>query len=175
MPPTPNSLSLNDLQYAFYPIQATDSKTFTGSNTTVAVPIFNLVGSIEVYRIWGVVTTQIGTNHTAAYLRLNDQTAQQAITLATGTTLSAKKAGSLIVKKGLATAAVTLIDNATGVITEPTTLETMFFSPFQATQKTGATTNIEYVYTTTDTPTTGAIQFFIQYRLLAPGSVVTPL
>jgi hypothetical protein len=137
------------------------SQTLAGSNTTVATPIFRITGSIQVVSLYGVVTTDFGANNTAAYYRLNDQTAQPAITLATGTTLSAIKAGSVIVKKGLAAAAVTLLDNSAGRVSEPTTLETAYFSPFAAVKKTGANTDIEFVYSTTDTPTSGVIQHFI--------------
>lgn len=147
--------------------------TFTGSNTTVATPVFRITGSIEVRALWGVVTTALGSNHTAAHWRLNDQTAQPVITLVTGTTLSSIAAGSVIVKKGLVGAALAKLDNAAGVISEPTTLETPYFSPFVFVKKTAATTDIEYVYTTTQTPTTGAIQFFVRWLpITVDGNVI---
>lgn len=156
-------------------ITITNTQVLTANNTTAAVPIFGITGSIEVRGIWGVVTTDLGANHTAAYWRLNDQTAQANITLNTGTTLSAIKAGSVIYKKGLAAAALTKLDNAAGVVSEPTTLETLYYSPFVVVKKTGATTNIEYVYTTTDTPTIGAIQFFLRWLPISTDAQVTPL
>lgn len=152
---------------------ASNVQTINGNNTTVALPLFHVTGTVEIRGLWGVITTDLGVNHTAAYWRLNDQTAQANITLNTGTTLSAKKAGSTIVKKGLAAAALVLLDNAAGVVSEPTTLETTFFSPFVAEKKTAATTDIEYVYTTTDTPTSGAIQFFARFiPLSSDGNLV---
>lgn len=149
------------------------SQTLTGNNTTVAVPLFHIVGSVEIRGLWGIVTTDLGANHTAAYWRLNDQTSQVNITLNTGTTLSAIKAGSTITKKGLATAALTKLDNAAGVVSEPTILETTYFSPFVMVKKNAATTDIEYVYSTTDAPTTGAIQFFVRFLpLSADGTII---
>jgi hypothetical protein len=148
-------------------------KSMTGSNATTAIPLFHITGSVEIRGLWGVITTDLGSAHTAAYWRLNDQTAQVAITLATGTTLSSKKAGSTIVKKGLAATALALVDNAAGAISEPTTLETTFFSPFVAQKKTAAVTDIEYVYTTSQTPTTGAIQFFIRFIPLSADGNIT--
>lgn len=148
--------------------------TFTGSAETVATPIFTVTGTVEVVALYGVITTVLG-NHTAAYFRLNDQTAQANITLNTGTTLTSKTAGSTIVKKGLAAAAVTLLDNATGIVSEPTTLETTYFSPFVAVKKTGATTQIEYLYTTTDEPTTGAITFYCGWVPVSADGRVTPV
>ncbi len=149
------------------------SQTLSASATTASTALFGLTGTVEVLRLWGVITTTLGANHTAAYWRLNDQTAQVNITLNTGTTLSAKTAGSVIVKNGLAAAALVLLDNAAGKVSEPTTLETMYFSPFVLTKKTAATTNIEYTYTTTDAPTSGVIQHFVEYRpLSADGALV---
>jgi hypothetical protein len=145
----------------------------SGNNTTVATPLFHVTGSILILSLYGVVTTDLGANHTAAYWRINDQTAQVALTLATGTTLSAIKAGSLLVKKGLVSAALTKIDNVAGAVSEPTTLETSYFSPIVVTKKTGATTDIEYVYTTTDTPTSGAIQHFVYYMPLSSDGLLT--
>lgn len=140
----------------------TTTTTFVGSGTTVAVPLFHVTGTVKVLGIWGVITTDLA-NHTAASWRLNDQTAQVAITAASGTALTNKKVGSTIVKKDLNTAALTLLDNAAGRVSEPTTLETLYFSPFVAMKKTGAVTDIEYLYTTSDTPTTGAMQFFVNW------------
>lgn len=151
----------------------TKSQTLSANATTASTPLFTLAGTVEVLRLWGVITTTLGANHTAAFWRLNDQAAQVAITVATGTTLSAKVAGSVIVKKGLVGAALVLLDNVAGVVSEPTTLETPYFSPFVITKKTAATTQIEYTYTTTDAPTSGVIQHFVEYRpISADGSLV---
>lgn len=150
-----------------------NSKTLSGNNTTVAVPVFHVTGTVLVYAIWGNITTTLGANNTAAYWRLNDQAAQVDITLATGTTLSGAAAGSTIVKKGLAAAALALLNNSAGRVSEPTTLETLYFSQFVALQKTAATTDIEFVYTTTDTPTSGVINFYVQYIPIGSGSRIT--
>ena len=146
------------------------TKSLTASNETAAVPIFRLTGSVEVRSLFAVVTTIVGSNHTAAYFRLNDQTAQSDITLSTGTTISSAAVGSLLVKKGLAGAALTLLTSAQERVSEPTTLETSYFSPFVIVAKPAANTDIEYVYSTTQTPTTGAIQFFIRWLPLSAGS-----
>lgn len=160
------------------PVQGTgltisNSKTLSGSGATVNVPIFTVSGSVQVLAIWGNVTTVLGANNTAAYWRLNDGTNQSDITLSTGTTLSAANAGSIIVKKGLATAALTLLKADQERVSEPTTLETSYFSPFVAVAKNGTTTNIEFTYTTSDTPTSGVINFYVQYIPLGSGSKIT--
>lgn len=145
-----------------YGITSTKSQTLTGNNTTVVTPLFRISGTVEVRAIYGVVTTVIGANHTAGLYRLNDQTAQVAIS-ASGATLSGLAAGTTIVKKGLAAAALTLLDNAAGRVSEPTTLETSYFSPFVVMKKTDANTDIEYSYATTDAPTSGVIQHFLRW------------
>lgn len=157
-------------------LTTTDTQTLIGNNTTIVVPIFSVTGSVSISALWGVVTTTLGANNTAAYWRLNDQTAQLDITLNTGTTLSGLTAGTTLVKKGLATAALTALSAAAGRVSEPTTLETAYFSPFVVVQKTGnIATNIEFVYTTTDTPTSGVIKFYVQWFPLSPGANIQPL
>lgn len=150
------------------------SKTLTGNNTTVAVPIFSITGTVQCIGIWGVVTTVLGANNTAAYWRLNDGSAQSNITVNTGTTLSTASVGSLIVKKDLASAALTLVSASQERVSEPTTLETAYLSSFVLMQKTGGVaTNVEFVYSTTDTPTSGTINFSIGYVPLSPdGNIV---
>lgn len=164
----------NDSPLAGTGLTLSNSKTLIGNNTTVAVPIFHVTGTVQILALWANITTTLGANCTATYWRLNDQTAQVNVTLNTGTDISAAVAGSTLVKKGLAAAALTFINASAGRITEPTTLETLYFSPFLATQKTGSvTTDIEFVYSTTDTPTSGVINFYVQYVPIGSGSKIT--
>jgi hypothetical protein len=155
--------SQGNLIYPDQGIILSNQKSLSASNTTAAVPLFRLTGSVYVFALWGVVMTVLSSNNTAAYLRLNDQSAQSDITLNTGTTLSSAAVGSLIVKKGLAGAAVTLLTSAQERVSEPTTLETILFSPFLIVKKSAANTDIEFVYTSTNTPATGAIKFYARY------------
>lgn len=152
-----------------------DAQTLSANNTTANVPVFSITGTVLINALYGVVTTALG-NCTAAYFRLNDGSVQSNITLNTGTALTSAGVGSTIVKKDLATAAVALISASQERVSEPTAAEGNYFSPFVAQQKTGAVaTNIEFVYTTTDTPTSGAIQFFVSWYPLTPGATVTAL
>lgn len=162
----------NDQPVQGFGLLISNPKTFTTTGT-VAVPIFHVTGSVNVLALYGIVTTTMG-NSTATYWRLNDQTTTSAITVATGTTLTAAGAGSIIVKKDVASAALTLLNNSQERVSEPTTLETLYFSPFVAVQKVGSIqTDIEFVYTTSDNPTTGAITFYVQYLPLGQGSKIT--
>lgn len=152
-----------------------DSQTLTGSNETKAQALYTITGQVEIRALWGVVTTALGSNVTAAYWRLNDSSNQSDITLNTGTTLSSAGVGTIIVKKGLAAAALTSLTGAQERVSEPTTLETTYFSPFLAVAKNGTTTNIEFVYTTNQTPTTGAIDFYMRWLPLSSTANVTAL
>lgn len=140
------------------------SSTLSASNTTASNIIFNLTGSIQVLALYGVVTTVLSSNITAAFWRLNDQTAQPDISLSTGTTLSSAAVGSVITRKALAATALTFINSSAARITESSAVNLGFFSPFVLTQKTaGVQTDIEFRYTTTNTPATGVIQFFLKW------------
>ena len=147
--------------------------TTNASNATVTPAIFTITGAVEIRALWGVVTTDLGANHTIASWRLNDQTAQIYITAVGGTTLSGIKAGSLITKPGVVATALTKLDNVAGVLVEAAALETPYFTPFIAVKKTGALTQIEYRYATTTQPTTGAIQFFCRFLPLSTDGDVT--
>jgi len=165
----------NGVPDASHGVLSTTKHNLTGNNTTVHDPLFTVTGSIEVLGLWGVVTVALGANNTAAYWRGNDATNTPAITLATGTTLSSAGVGAVIAKRGLAAAALTLVNSDQMRISEPTTLETTFFSPFVLNALNGTTSNIEFVYATTDTPTSGQIQFFLRWLPLSQTSQVTAL
>lgn len=155
-------------------VTSSTTKTLTANNTTAAVPLFSVTGSVMIRRLYGIVTTALGSNQTAVYYRLNDQTAQVAITLATGSVVSNFTVGSTIEKNNLATAAVDVNNASAGIFEDGGGKALPYYQEFKLTQKTGGVaTNIEYVYTTTNTPTTGAIQFFCTYiPLSANGNIV---
>lgn len=167
------SRDANYVPITFDGITTTDSQTLVASNTTATVPIFRITGTVEVTGLYGIVTTDLG-NNTAAYWRLNDQTSQINITLNTGTALTNAKKGSFILKNALNTVALVKKDAVAGAYTETAAAGQVFFQRFAVTQKTGGiNTDIEFVYTTTDTPTTGAIQFFLRWvPLSSDGNVV---
>lgn len=133
------------------------SVTYDASNTTESEVVATLTGSVEPLAIWGQVTTAIGSNHTAAHLRLNDQTNTVDVTLASGTTLSSAAAGSVVAVLGTEADALTLLNNS------QVRQSLDVFIPRIWTKKTGATTTLDHRYTTTQTPTTGVILWNIVY------------
>jgi hypothetical protein len=146
----------------------------TANNTTASNILFRVTGSVEIRGLWGVVTTVLSSNITAAHYRINDQTAQPAISLASGTTLSSAAVGSVITRDRLAATALTFINSSAGRVTEASAVNLQFFSPFVITQKTGGVqTDVEFRYSTTNTPATGAVQFFIKFLPLSEdGNIV---
>lgn len=153
--------------------EVVNSITLVASGATVNVPLFTVTGSVLVHGIWGVVTTTIGVNHTAAHLRTEDQTAQIVLTNATGIALSGLAVGTLVSKTALAAVALTLDDNATAKITESASAGQGVMSPFSVVKKSGAVTTIDYRYTSSDTPTSGAIEWHALWEPLSSDGALT--
>lgn len=151
------------------------SKTTNANNTTASIPLFRFTGTVRVLRLYGVVTTVLGATHTLAHFRFNDQTAQPTLTLAAGLTASAAPVGSLIAKMGLAAAVAVLNTSAAGRVIEPVLLGDEVMPAFLIVAKPGANSDIEYRYTTVDAPTSGQIQFFLEYQPLSADGSVTAL
>lgn len=150
-------------------------QTLSANNTTASTPLFRVTGSVYVKALYAVVTTALGSNVTAAFWRFNDQTAQVAISVATGTTLSSAPAGSLLARISLVSVALTLKSSAAGAVLDPVAATAPdSFMPFVLTQKAGGiNSDIEFTYTTTNTPTSGVLTHFVEWRpLSADGNLV---
>lgn len=155
------------------PIRQYVSVTLNADNTTKSHVLWTVTGAVEILKLGGIVTTVLGSNVTAAHWRIDDQTAQPVITAAAGTTLSSAAAGSVILKTGLAAAALTLIDNSAGRVNHGAAIADNMHCPFIVTKKLNATTTIDFRYTTTNTPTSGVIQFYIEYVNLSVDGALT--
>ena len=154
--------------------KAFKDQTLSGSNTTVATPLFRVTGTVQVTQLYAVVTTALGSNVTAAHWRTNDQTAQVDITLNTGTTLSSAAVGSTILKRALATGALTFLNASAGRVVDTSGgAGTSVLNEFMVVQKTGAVqTDIEFVYTTTNTPTSGVIRHYVEWQPMSDGATL---
>jgi len=155
--------------------KASKTQTLTGNNTTVSTPLFHITGTVHISQLYSVVTTVLGSAVTAAYWRINDQTAQVAISLATGTTLSNAPVGSYLSRHSIVSVALIYTSSAAGAVKDTvaaTAAET--FMPFVVNQKTGGVqTDIEFTYSTTNTPTTGVIQHFVEWQPLSADGFVS--
>jgi hypothetical protein len=143
--------------------------TFSGSGSQ-ADPLFRVTGAVRVYKLWGIVTSAIGSNHTAGQWVLNDQTAVTSITANTGA-LSSFVAGSLLKKTALAATVFTARNANVGSVGEPSAANSDIPSMFDVVAKATANTDIEYRYTTNNS-SGGAVQFFIQYDPLSADGAV---
>jgi len=148
------------------------AQTLSGNNTTVATPLFSVTGAVKVTALYSVVTTLLGSNVTAAHYRVNDATAQTAITLATGSTLSNYTVGSIFARTATAATALQVKISSQGNVLDAFAATVPdFFMPFVVIQKVGdVDTNIEFVYTTTNTPTSGVIKHYVEFEPLTPDS-----
>ena len=171
------SRDANRVPITAFGFKSQTNQTLSGSNTTVATALFRVTGSVYFYALYGIVTTALGSNITAAYWRTNDQTAKVDISLATGTTLSSFAAGSFLTRKSIASVALTGDNASAAKVTDPVAATAPnVFMPFLVTQKTGSVnTDIEFVYTTTNTPTSGVIQHTVQWLPLSDNGAVTVL
>lgn len=157
--------------------KASKTQTLSGNNETVATPLFRITGAVKITELYSVVTTIIGSNATAAHYRVNDQTTTTAITLATGSTIQNYTPGSIFARTGTVSTALQVKISSQGNVLDPFAATVPdFFMPFVVIQKTGSVqTDIEFVYTTTNTPTSGVIQHFVEWQPLSEGSTLTVL
>lgn len=149
-------------------------QTLSGNNTTVSTPLFRVTGSVKVTQLYAIVTTVLGSNVTAAYWRINDQTAQVAISLATGTTLSSLPVGSKLTRNSLVSVALTANSSAAAKVIDPVAATAPdVYMPFEVVQKTGSVqTDIEFTYTTTNTPTSGVIRHYVEWQPMSEGATL---
>lgn len=153
------------------------SATLSANNTTASIALFSLTGAVEVLSLYGIVTTALSSNVTAAYWQLNDQTATPDISLATGTTLSSFQVGSIMTRRSLVSVAMTGINASAGFVQDPVAATAPgVFMPFNIVQKTGGIlTTVDFVYTTTNTPASGVIDFYIGWIPLTETSSITSM
>lgn len=152
--------------------KASKTQTLTGDNATVATPLFRITGSVHISQLYAVIKTAMGSNVTATHWRINDQTAQVAISLATGTALSSLPAGTMLTRHSLVSVALKADTAAAAKVIDPVAATApAVHMPFEIVQKTGGVqTDIEFVYTTTNTPTSGVIQHFVEWQPLSDGA-----
>jgi hypothetical protein len=159
--------------YGDSPFKVSKEITFT-TNGTVIKALFTLTGSVMITRLWGEVTTDLGSNHTAASFSLVETAGSTVyLTAVAGTTLSSIKTGSIIIKDKLVAVAVTKIDNVAGAISESATAGVNIFSPVIVTKKTDAVTTVSYRYITNNT-SLGAMTVHASYYPLSIDGCLTP-
>lgn len=155
--------------------KAFKDQTLAGSNATVSTPLFRVTGTVQITQLYAIVTTALGSNVTAAYWRTNDQTATLPISAAAGTTLSSFAVGSTLTRKSLVSVALTGDNASAAKVIDPVAATAPdVYMPFQVVQKTaGVQTDIEFTYTTTQTPTSGVLRHFVEWQPISDGATLT--
>lgn len=150
------------------PIVITTIKSLTGNNERQAIPIFRATGFLRIKRFTGVVTVNLGANVTQAGWQLNDGITQSDITeTAVGSDLSGLVVGSYMAKEGILTLPMTYFNNTISGVGDGS------FPTFQVLSLPGTPTDIEFIYTTTETPTTGSILFLAEYEPLSSNAFLS--
>lgn len=154
--------------------KAFKDQTLSGNNTTVSTPLFRVTGAVKITQLYAIVTTALGSNVTAAYWRTNDQTAQVAISLATGTTISSFAVGSKLTRKSVVSVALSADNASAAKVIDPVAATAPdVYMPFEVVQKTGGVqTDIEFTYTTTNTPTSGVLRHYVEWQPMSDGATL---
>lgn len=138
---------------------ATKSVTMNANNTTANVNCFQITGTVQLLRIYGILTAKTTlANCTATYFDLFDSTVAVAITKNDGV-LSGMAVGTSMLKLANNLTTAVILDNAAGAYSD------LPFAPCLVQQKTGANTYIRFNYTTTDAPANAVITVYVEYRL----------
>lgn len=175
MPTTTQSFSrdANRIPITQNGLLVTKSYTFSSTGTLV-VPIFTITGTIIINALYGIVTTVLAANHRVGAFRINDQTAQVSLTNATGPTMDTAPVGSLVIADVLAATAASYKSSAAGAVLQPATAGINPFSGSIIVQKTGSIqTDIEYRFTSSTNPTTGAMKFYCGFVPLSDDGNIT--
>jgi hypothetical protein len=167
--PTPNSrddylFQTNNISTKLGRV-AVNTVMLTGNAETKIQNIFKVIGFVKVLSLTADITMQLG-NCTVSSVIFKDDSATVDITESvTGTILSNAGVGSFLIVKEDNTAAISL-----STATQVRYTSTPFSFILQ--QKNGTDSYISFQYTTSDTPTTGKIQFRLTFVPLTDESGV---
>lgn len=148
--------------------------TLSANNTSAAVNVFLLTGTVEVLKLHGEITAVTTLNNlTGAFFDLWDGTNSVEITDNTpGTTMSGAAVGSFFTKNADALNALTFANNSQCRVSEGVS-SARTFHPFLITAKTGVPTYIRFRYTTTDTPINAQLEIHCTYADINSGGITT--
>lgn len=144
------------------------SKTFAdNAASAINVSLFQFTGAIRIVALYDIVTTTLG-NHTAPYYRVYDGSSGAEVTSSTlPPDSSSFPPGSILFKGGKTTTAAVGKSAANVNLSESATANTSTFNDLVVIAKTATTSEIRYVYSTSDSPTSGAKDFYIEIQPLS--------
>ena len=146
-----------------------NTKILNANNTTAHVSVFTFTGTLRIVKLYALVTAALSSNITNVQFTVYDGTTRSSWSASTGCAMSSAPVGSTAIMGGLPTAALTYLASS-GISggAGSTDLE-----PFQETNlqaNATATSYLEFSYTTTNTPASGAVQVLVQYEPLTSGA-----
>jgi hypothetical protein len=147
----------------------TNSTTLDASNTSKSYNIFQVVGSVYVSQLVGEVTTVLSANHTDCHCLLYSTSASEVISKATTLTLSAAPAESVLIKNAAATSTLQYLAADQPRVSTPAAAN---LDEFVAVEDPAATTYIQFRHTTTDTPSSGVIKWYVYWIALTTGALL---
>ena len=150
--------------------------TITGKTQGANDPIFNVVGAVEILRIWGVfIDVTDVSSLTGCYLDLYDETNEIELTDNAGTDMSGAGLYALIGKWFLSDTEIAFIDSDAASIVEASGLGLDMFATFLIQCKYGADNVIRFNYTSDGGGCEAQIKFTCIWRSLVDGyGEVTP-
>lgn len=154
------------------PNTATKEQTFSGT-VGGSDNLFTVTGSVEIYGIYGEVTT--ATNGHVGDLNLEFDDGATSVDLTTATSVNDLSATSLVYKqnantlvpKVLSTAAAAIGEQPSGIYSGASPLVS-----FILLAKNGSTNNITSDYAGDGTTASGVIKWYVRWKALIPGSTL---
>lgn len=145
--------------------------TLDANNSSDSKNVFRLLGSVKICSLTAVIVSATTLNNcTGLYFDFWDGTLASDITK-TGGILSGMNVGTTLVKEFDDSIIVTILDNSTGVVSEPTSGKKSF-SEFIIGQKFETDSFVRLNYTTTDAPINAQIEVFIEYEKINSGELI---
>lgn len=163
----------NRVPYTRFGAIAKTTLNLTGNNETVTSPLFRIYGSVEIVRLYGIVTATIGAATATTSWTLSDSDGSStAISGAAGTDISDRAPGTLLIRRGLSANVLVIGAASTASVTDVGGAGNKYISSLLVgIEKTGNVASyLNFVYATTSTPTSGAIDFYCGWVPLSAGS-----
>lgn len=144
--------------------------TLAGDEDTEVIDVFTLTGAVHVKKLEMVIESVTTlTNMTNCHFNINDGAADFPITKTTTCTMSSAIVGSILLKNDVASAVAYLKDGVTGGVVE-TAVPNLHYE-FDIIQKSGETTTLQFVYTTTDDPIAATARVYVDYESIGGGAL----
>ena len=154
--------------------EITKSITLDADSETKSYNLFTVTGICKITKLYGEITTVASSDVSACFCDLYDGSVNVDITESmSGADISGLPAGSLLIRELDAVSPFSVKDGTDNYISEESSTTYKVFAPLAVGQKgDGTTTNIRFTYTTFDSPSSGAIKFYIEYEAMSDDGAI---